>query len=57
MRARDQRATSRRNAAFEAMIPVLERKRPVIIETTNHVDIRNAVEFAKEENLNYVLAR
>ena len=41
---------------FEAMIPVLEGKVPVIIEATNHVDIRNAVEFAKGEKLNYLLA-
>jgi imidazolonepropionase-like amidohydrolase len=44
-----------RNDQLEAMIPVLEGREPVIIETANHVDIQNAVQFAREEHLNYVI--
>jgi imidazolonepropionase-like amidohydrolase len=45
-----------RDDQYEAMIPVLKRQEPIIIETTNHVDIRNAVQFARDENLNYLIA-
>ena len=38
------------------MIPVLSGHEPIIIETQNHVDIRNAVQFAKDEELNYLIA-
>ena len=40
---------------LEAMVPVLEGREPVIVETANRVDIRNAVRFAREEGLNYVI--
>lgn len=40
---------------LEAMIPVLTGAQTVIIEAANHVDIRNAVQFAKEEELDYVI--
>ncbi len=63
-KARAYMATKARNATgagftkddqLEAMIPVLDGREPVIIETVNHVDIRTAVEFALEEHLNYVI--
>lgn len=41
------------NARLEALIPVIEGRQPVLIETRNHVDMRNAVEFAKAEHLDY----
>ena len=44
------------NDVLEAMIPVLTRQEVVIIEAANAVDIQAAVQFAKDENLNYVLA-
>jgi imidazolonepropionase-like amidohydrolase len=50
------RSAGARNQPFDAMIPVLERQKVVIIETQNHVDIRNAVQFARDEGLNYVIA-
>ena len=57
MKASEQSAGSvARNQQFEAMIPVLKREEVVIIDTQNHVDIRNAVQFAKDENLDYVIA-
>ena len=57
MKASEQSAGSAaRNQQFEAMIPVLKREEVVIIETQNHVDIRNAVQFAEDENLDYVIA-
>ncbi len=59
MAAKAQRAIETgvtRNDQLEAMIPVLEGREPVIIEAANHVDIQNAVQFAKEERLNYVIA-
>lgn len=40
---------------LEALAPVLKSEQPVLIQANNHVDIKNAVEFAKQEKLNYVL--
>ena len=40
---------------LEALIPVLKGEQPVLIEANSHVDIKNAVKFAQEEKLNYIL--
>lgn len=43
------------NERYEAMIPVLKRQAPVIIEATNSEDIKAAVRFGKEENLDFII--
>lgn len=40
---------------LEALAPVVRGDLPVLLEAESHVDIRNAVEFAEEEGLNYIL--
>ena len=40
---------------LEALIPVLQGRQPVMIHADSHVDIRNAVGFAEEQKLNYVV--
>ena len=40
---------------LEALVPVVERTQVILIEADSHVDIRNAVEFAEEENLLYAI--
>ena len=41
--------------AFEAMIPVFRRERPLLLDVDNHVDVRNAVAFAEAQKVDYVL--
>ncbi|MBE3135682.1 MAG: amidohydrolase family protein [Acidobacteria bacterium] len=48
-------AVPARDARYEAMIPVLKGQQPVFIEVQSDQDIRKAVEFAKEQKLNYAL--
>lgn len=43
------------NPKFEAMKPLLDRERPLIISVQKKVDIENAMKFAKEENLKIIL--
>jgi imidazolonepropionase-like amidohydrolase len=43
------------DARLEALVPVIKGERVVMIEAFNHGDIRNAVAFAEEEKLNYVI--
>jgi imidazolonepropionase-like amidohydrolase len=40
---------------LEALVPALRGELPVLITAGTRVDIRNAVEFARQENLNYIL--
>lgn len=40
---------------LEGLIPVVERTQVVLIEADSHVDIRNAVAFAEEEDLLYAI--
>jgi imidazolonepropionase-like amidohydrolase len=58
--ARDKLSTEERARALpdlrlEAMIPVLEGKRPVLIDADTRADIVNAVEFAKAERVTPIL--
>ena len=40
---------------LDALAALVDGKQPALIRADNHVDIRNAVEFAKEQKLNYVI--
>lgn len=40
---------------LEAMLPVLRRERPLLIDVDNHVDIEAAVEFARRERVTPIL--
>lgn len=40
---------------LETLIPYVNGDLPILIEANSHVDIKNAVQFAEEENLNYVI--
>jgi imidazolonepropionase-like amidohydrolase len=59
--ASTQRATSAAAGEYvadrqlDALAAVVEGKQPVLIRADNHVDIRNAVQFAIEQKLNYVI--
>ena len=44
-----------RDVRYEAMIPVLKGQQVVFIEVQSDQDIRKAVQFAREQKLNYVL--
>ncbi len=44
-----------RDVRYEAMIPVLKGQQPVFIEVQSDQDIRKAVQFAREQKLNYAL--
>lgn len=43
------------NKQLGALVPVVKGEQPVLIQANSHVDIKNAVNFAKEEKLNFVL--
>ncbi|MFQ5737648.1 MAG: amidohydrolase family protein [Acidobacteriota bacterium] len=43
------------NKQLEALIPVVTGELPVLIQADSHVDIKEAVQFAGKEGLNYVL--
>lgn len=51
----DQRRTFLPDLRMEAMIPVLEGRRPVLFDVDSRVDIVNAVEFAKAERVTPIL--
>jgi imidazolonepropionase-like amidohydrolase len=44
-----------RDVRYEAMIPVLKGQQPLFIEVQSDQDIRKAVQFAREQKLNYAL--
>lgn len=44
-----------RDVRYEAMIPVLKGQQPVFIEVQSDQDIRKAVQFAREQKLDYAL--
>ena len=48
-------STAPRDVRYEAMIPVLRGQQPVFIEVQSDQDIRKAVQFARDQKLNYVL--
>ena len=51
--AKDGRSPLPANARLEALIPIIEGRQPVLFETRNHVDMRNAVEFAEAAHLDF----
>jgi imidazolonepropionase-like amidohydrolase len=48
-------ATDAADMKFEAMIPVLKGQQTVYIEVQSEADIRKAVQFARDQKLNYIL--
>jgi imidazolonepropionase-like amidohydrolase len=53
--AKEKNPALARNAAFDAMIPILKGQQPVFIEAQSGLDIKKAVEFGKAQKLNFAV--
>jgi len=55
MEAREKNPAMPRDTRYDAMIPVLKGQQPVFIDVQSGLDIKKAVEFGKEQKLNFAL--
>jgi imidazolonepropionase-like amidohydrolase len=55
MDAREKNPASPRDTRYEAMIPVLKGQQPVFIDVQSGLDIQKAVQFGKEQKVNFAL--